>query len=588
MSMASNARVILRRRWVRLALLFAVGALVFLPAILSPPWLDDYFQASMIEGTYPAPRSPFDLYDFVGDADRGILLERGLLPWWAHPRLTVRFLRPLSSALLYTEHHLLGRSFLLFHLHSFVWWALAASVCFLLYRTLFGERPAILAAFIFALAPCHALPLVWLANREVLISITFGVLGLFLLVRFRESARAHEAALSAVLFSFALAGGEYALCFAGYVFALTLAPGRSRRPSWVRALTFLSFAIPAATYLVIRARLGFGTEGSGFYHDPFRDPRTFLASAPRRLVTLLLEVWFTVAPEAVSPLTSLVTLAIFFVAGALFLVTPVRRVIAGLAPEPRAHARWLALGSLFSLAPVLAVGAFPRVLGASLIGVAAIVALVLDRAWWSERGGEAARNEPGEERLGITALILGFLHLVHGPGSAWITSRVCNEEAHSFVTHAETLRTRVTDPEHQEVVLVRGLGGALYTLPYALNDRGLPPLHWRMLAVTGHMLVKRIDPETLEVIIPKSKRLFPSGEGDLFRGEAAPFLKGDVINLPGMRVTVLDIGDYGPDRVRFEFDGALESPQRVWVADGTDGLRDAPPPQPGFGQPFDR
>src|ERR1700679_1853792 len=123
--------------WLPVALLVLLGAIVFNPAIRAPLFLDDYFQTSMIEGTYPVARSPFELYDFVGDADRAVLMERGLLPWWSHPRITVRFFRPLSSALLYADHRLFGLHPLLFHLHSFAWWVVAALGARALFRRAF-------------------------------------------------------------------------------------------------------------------------------------------------------------------------------------------------------------------------------------------------------------------------------------------------------------------------------------------------------------------------------------------------------------------------------------------------------------------
>src|SRR5512133_3763042 len=53
-----------RRGWLALGLLFLIGALVYLPALRSPFLLDDYLHASMIDGTFPARRGPFDLYNF--------------------------------------------------------------------------------------------------------------------------------------------------------------------------------------------------------------------------------------------------------------------------------------------------------------------------------------------------------------------------------------------------------------------------------------------------------------------------------------------------------------------------------------------
>ncbi len=55
-----------RRRWptwLPTLLHLVAGLVVFSPAIRAPFHLDDYFQTSMIEGTFPAPRSPFELYN---------------------------------------------------------------------------------------------------------------------------------------------------------------------------------------------------------------------------------------------------------------------------------------------------------------------------------------------------------------------------------------------------------------------------------------------------------------------------------------------------------------------------------------------
>jgi len=537
----------------------------------------------MIEGTYPSPRSPFDLYNFVSDADRDVLLDRGMLPWWTHAHLTVRFLRPLSSVLLFGEQRLLGHHPLLFHLFSFLWWAAAALSVRSLFRRVLPPRAALMATFIFALAPCHALPLIWLANRDVLVSIVFGVLALSALVRLRESGRAVHAAVAALLFGVSLLGGEYALSFGGYALALAVT-GRKRGALWTRALTVLSFAVPAAAYLVVRARLGYGTEGSGMYHDPLRDPVAFLQRMPRRLVTLLGEGWLTFDPDTVGPKTSAWLLGASLLLGVIILAVPLRRTLARLRGDPRDHAVWLLVGSLLALAPVLAVGPAPRVLGASLVGVAAIVGLILDHVWFPAVPEPPTR---GGVLTGLVALALGFAHFVHGPTTAWVASRICRNEALSFVKHAAALSARIPEPASSEVVLVRGMGGSLFVLPYALDDTGAPPARWRMLGLTGHMLVIRRDARTIDVIVPRDRSLFPSGEGDLFRGDGPHYAPGDTVAIPGMRVTILEVGEAGPHRVRFEFPDALESPNRVWMEDSNDGIHEVVLPEPGFGKPFD-
>ena len=60
---------------------------------------------------------------------------------------------------------------------------------------------------IFALAPCHAVPLAWLANRYALITLCFGTWALGAYLRWREGRALRDAALAALLFILALGGG---------------------------------------------------------------------------------------------------------------------------------------------------------------------------------------------------------------------------------------------------------------------------------------------------------------------------------------------------------------------------------------------
>jgi hypothetical protein len=572
----------LRPAWLPVAIVLAAGFLLFLPAVRSPLVLDDYFQTAMIEGTYPSPRSPFDLYDFVGDSDRTLLLDRGLIPWWSHPRLKVRFFRPLSSALLYADRRVFGDRPLLSHLHSFAWWVVAVLAARALYRRALAPRPALLALVIFSLASCHALPLLWLAHREAMVSLVFGLFALGSLLRFRAHASALHLVSAALLFGLSLLGGEYGLCFGGYALAIALT---ARRPSRLgRVLVLLSFAVPAATYLVVRAKLGYGTEGSGLYHDPFREPSAFFERLPRCLLTLLADGWLALDGDTIGPTTPLWVLGFVGVVGAALLVVPWRRALQRLDEEAREHATWLFVGSVLCLTPVLAVAPSTRVLGASFVGIAAVVALVLDRAWFP---GAAEPRAGASELSGLVALGLGFAHLVHGPGTSWVTSRIYRAEALRFASHAADLRKRIGDPKTADIVLVRALNGDVFVLPYALDDKGTPPPEWHILALTGHVLMLRRDDRTIELVVAKDHGLFPIGEGNLFRGEGQALAVGDVIRVPGMRTTVLEVGEAGPRRARFEFDDALLATSRVWVADRYDGIEDATPPERGFGRPFE-
>ena len=565
-----------------LPILVTLGVLVFLPALLSPFLLDDYLHVAMVDGTFPVPRSPFALYDFVNDADRPLLVERGILPWWSHPQLTIRFLRPLSSALLWANHRLFGAHALLLHVHSLLWWLLVVLAARALFERALPRRPALLATAIFALAPCHAIPLAWLANFEALVSLALGTFALGSYARWRDERAARSGALAAAGFTLAMLGGEYALCFGGYVLAIELF--RRRESLGRRAIGVLPFALPTLAYLAVRTAGHYGTVGSGFYTDPLRNPLDFLRAAPWRLVALLADGWLTADADTWGPTAPRWAMVLIVAAGVALLWVPLRRLFAALDDDRRYVASWMLVGSVLATIPMLAVAPSPRVLGASALGTAAIVALLLDRAWFprpdsSERRGVA-------ELTGLVAVLLGFAHLVHGPVTSFLLGRQMRRSAVEFAEHAAWLRAKLPDAARADVVIVRGWGGTFFG-PFSLDEHARPPKRWRILSQSGHVLVLRRDARTLELVAPEDRNLTSTGPGNLFRNPREPLRVGDEVTVPGMRATVLESGADGPRRVRFVFDRDIDDPDVTWIAEGVTGFRDAQPPQPGFGAPLE-
>ncbi len=571
-----------RRPLLELAFLFAIGAALFSPAVLTPLFLDDYLQGAMVEGTFPSPRSPFNLYDFVNDHDRGPLTERGLLPWWSHPKLAIRFFRPLSSALLWIDHRVFSHAPLPMHLHSLFWWAAAVLAVRALYKQIFSPRVTLFATAIFALAPCHALPLAWVANRETLVSLVFGALALASQWRWRKTRRPRDGAVAALLFVVSLlCGGEYALCFGGYVLAMDVVV-RETAPR--RVVGWAPFLVPAITYLAVRGALGYGTAGSGFYSDPISDPGAFLAGAPSHAVALLAFGWLTVDAEAWRLGLARWLLAAIVCGVAAGLVIPVRRALAALTPPARDAALWLLVGSALALVPTLAVVPARRLLGVSMVGVSIVVALLLERAWFPAEGEANVSRGRAASLASLAALALGFAHLVHGPGTAWRESRQHRADAKDFQSRVGTLRARVGDPTRAEVGVVRGLAGAFFA-PFALDPRGRTPRRWNVLSHAGHVLALRRDALTIDLIAVEGRGLFPIGERNLFRSKDAPLKAGDTIAVRGLQVTVLETGEAGPRSARFVFDtdpGAF-----TWINDTFEDTIAVELPQPGFGEPFE-
>ena len=548
-----------RKRRMVLMYVFLAGIVLSLPALRTAFFLDDHLHASMVRGTFPVSRNAFDLYDFVDDGDRAALLARGLLPWWSHPHLSIRFFRPLSSGLLWIDHTVFAGHALPMHLHSFLWWGLAVLAARRLFMRTFEWRVATIATAIFALAPAHALPLAWLANREVIVALVFGLLALDFYRRFREEGRALHAVYTLLLVAVTLAaGGEYGLAFGGYVVAF---PGSKRRlAGWS------TFALPAALYLAVRGALKYRAIGSGFYTDPLTAPWTLVFKIPGRALALLADGWMDFDSSTYIVPWERIVATIAILIGLAAISYAVRGAFRTLADAPLRAARWLAIGSLVSLVPVLAVVPSMRLLGVAMVGVSISVAIVLEHAWFS----------PGA-RGSLVAIGLGFAHLVHGPATLWLEGSKFKRDAADFAVRAKTL----DDAHVKELGLLRGMA-SMYFVPFAMNPH---PNTWRVLAQTGHALIVKRDAHTLEVIVPENRALFPAGEADLFRSEDAPLVKGDVVEVPGLRVEILATGIFGPRHARYTFTEPVDD--IAWFTDDRDAIKTAALPGAGMGAPFD-
>ncbi len=225
----------------------------------------------------------------------------------------------------------------------------------------------------------------------------------------------------------------------------------------------------------------------------------------------------------------------------------------------------------------------PRLVGAGMLGIAASVGLLLDRTWFP------AGVDPGDARPAAlpaaAALVLCFAHLVHGPGTSWLVARIFQQSAAISAQAVAGLRARIDAGDGASVVSVRGMGASV-VVPWMDTRPSAGP--WLVLAQTGHVLALRRDRRTLELIAVPNQGIYPAGEGNLFRSDnSAKVAVGDVFQVPGMRVTILDVGPAGPRRARYELDRDLEDTSLLWTSEMFFGFPEAKPPAVGFGASFD-
>jgi hypothetical protein len=566
------------RRPLWLAAVGAVALLIHLPTLRTPHILDDYTQLAMTQGTYPSHPGPFALYDFINDSNRVSLIERGILPWWSNPRMVLRFLRPLPSGLIWVDHRVLGASAFLGHVHSLLWWMATCLAVYLLLRGLFSERVARLAAIVFVLAPCHALSLAWLANREEFVSAALGTAALARHARWREGRGARDGWASLGLFSVAMLAGEYTLCFAGYVIGIEAV--RTRDSVWRRVLGVGCFALPAFVYVALHQALHYGAHGMGYYTDPLRDFGAYARFAPRRFSVLLGAAWLGVedtawATEAVWKVT---LLGIGTVA---VLAVPVRRVFGHLDALTRQRAGWLLIGSVLSLAPVMAVEPAARLLIVPMVGVSAVVALIIDHSWFPTTP-QARRGTA--ELTGLVALVLAFAHFIRAPLDTWLVGAVSRSSALDFERRMGWLR------EHAEgkstvVVLRANVPQSIYFAPMMLRSVQTPVL--ALSFDSGTSLLLRTSAREIDLVASR-RPLFSVGPNNLFRGSDVPLHVGDRVQLSTLRATVLQLNADGtPSRLRFAFDRELDDPSFLWIVERPGRFEEQPLPAPGYGLPLE-
>ncbi len=541
---------------------------------------DDHTQIGMLRGKFAAPRGPFDLFRLAdGPRDGKVLLDQGYLPWWSHPELKLAMFRPLSSGLFALDYRLFGENPVPWHVHSFVWWVLMMAACALVFRAVLPVRVGAIALVLFAIEEAHTVPVVWLANRNTLVSTAFGLLGLWLHVRHRQEARLVHRVAEGLLLVLALAGGEYAVSVLAYIAAYELfARGELRER--LRALVPAMAAF--AAYVVARAALGYGVSHSGYYISPAESPLRFATAAFERVPVLIGDlilgvpaVWWTQGVPWAKNFASGRSWQTFL--GALSLVGVI--VLAfrlGRANRDYRSLLWLATGAVLSVVP--GAGALPedRTLVAAAVGASAVLAAALVHGYEAAR--DFYRTREFSQALLVTLALAGLVLYIH-VDRAWVRSR--DQMRWLGITIGAQRRWALNaeipdqDVENRRVVLISGADFTTNAnLPWVrlVGNHPLPRSYWRMTgAVSGH-IIKRVAPNAIE-LEPLTDQLDGTIVGSLYRSGDAGFQAGDRVTIDGMSIEVLSTIGPHPFRTRLTFERPLDDPSYLFVSSTRTGVR---------------
>jgi hypothetical protein len=496
----------------------------------------------------------------------------GALPWWTSDNLRVAFWRPLTSFTHWVDHRLFPSSIALMHLHSILWFAAVVWAVSILYRRLIGIGwIAGLAALMYLLADSSYFPTMWLANRNALLSLLFGLLTLIL----HDYHRTEGGRLSLVgapaclLLSFLSA--EAGIATLAYLFAYEIV---LRRERWTRRLgALVPFVAVTLGWRLVYNALGYGASGGGFYIDPVREPLRYVLAVLERAPFLLAGQWTTLPPEFCGMLSGVSKQVLW---GALLSLTVVLPAVMWPLLRENRRARFWLVGMYASAVPICATVPMSRTLVFVAVGAFGLIA-ELAGGWWPRAGRTPTF---GWRRALVSGLVIGILatHLPWAAVRRVMAPRVTAKlERRMNKTMAISL---LWWWRGEDLVLVNAPNPAAFLYdPFrnVYNGKLLPGAVRLLAPAFGALEVVRTQPQRL-VVRALSRNLLdcPSYGGLHFvffyralcdvRGSGQPLQAGQRIVLPRMTVELMRVDERGlPVEAAFDFPVPLEDPSLQWI-----------------------
>lgn len=564
-------------RWATLT-----AAVLSLSSLSSHLVFDDYVLGNHVRGHDITGLStgPFgDLFSFTSGRPEDnieLMSEGALLPWWSEPKHLNSFFRPLSSLTHRFDFEYLFNLPVAMHFHSWLWFIATLWAAHKLFVAVGGTRGHVsLALALFALDSSHGSTLSWLSNRNALVALCFSILAVSCHLRLTRADQTGAKRpwwlpwAGPGLFALGLLGGEAAIGGLGYLAASALT---LETDSWPRRFSrLLPYGFVLVGWRVVYRIYGLGSFGSGGYHDPIREPISFVAGLVQNMPILLgSQLGFPYADQAFwGPghlLTPLLILSAFILTLVLWLSWSL------LSMSPRA--RFYLLGCALAAVPVSASIPGQRLLYGISFGASGFLALLLLHLC------AAAKTNRG---MAFAALALSALHIPAAAIALPLTSRSMSTLAEMVEYASADLPCDATTPNKTFVIV-----NAPFTVmasyeqsQRALNGRFRPAhLYW-LATASSELAVTRQDSHSL-LIAPEGGFLEALPDRH-YRGSTAGLTPGAIVRLPRLSATVLNAtADNRPASVLFQLDSPLESPDLV-IFEYRDG-RFQPWKLPGIGE----
>jgi hypothetical protein len=542
--------------------------------------MDDYVHQLAIVGKghklegLLAPSNPFRFLD--GDpAHIRRLMDLGVVPWWGHPGLKAVLWRPLTVLCLRLDYTLWPKSAWLMHVHSLLWFGAAVALVALLYRRIGGVCwGSGLAALLFAIDDAHAIPAAWIANRNVLIALVFGVLAILLHHKWRESQARWAAPAAVLMLTLSLLAKEEGLSTTAYLFAYAMFLDKGSRVE--RLLSLMPYLIAVVAWRMAWSAAGGGGANIGIYADPLAATPIYLGNLAAWAPPLLLGQWalppseFALLVGAEPPHPAYWSAAVAFI------------VVVTLVMLPHVWrdrlSRFYGLGMVLSLLPICAAGPADRLLGFVGLGAMGLLARFIECFFTAMRNERHAfiRRAPA---LGLVGLFV-LVHLVLAPVMLLVRSTwpLGPPSLHRQLELDMPCGVEDTDRDFVLLTAPSVLHMAEFTVRRALEGQPLPRSVRLISPSLAGVLVERRSARVL-AIQPTPAYLALIGD-QLFRPPSSHFQLGDEVRLEGMRAVITELdANQRPSEVEFHFAADLhDSSLKFFRWDAGNFVQCAPPP----------
>jgi len=490
------------------------------------------------------------------------LRDFGVCPWWTPENFRFSNWRPLDSFTHWLDYRLFADMPVPMHVHSIIWFAAVVFLVTILYRRLMVPAwMASLAALLYTIDDSNYFPAMWIANRNLLLSLVFSIGALLMHHRWRRYNSVSSAIGAVFLLLLSLLATEAGIATFAYLFAYEVFIDRGSIAR--RALSLVPFFLLIVVWRLVYNWMGYGAFGSGFVVDPVREPLRYAGAVMERLPVLLFGQWTLLPAEMWDIFSDYAKTRNLLMAAAFLLLVLI--VFLPMLRRNRVASFWF-VGMLLCVLPICATSPMNRNLLFVAIGAFGLCAQFI--------GGLFAKENwvPGSVLWRVAALVLC------GITTPKMVSLFFNQ-MNSIVDIGPQ-----PNLEERKLVVVNSPSPFHFAIsPLTRYERGQSiPRAIHMLAPGFNRLeITRVDQKTLRLKIQDGNLLSVDKSQErprihwvylyrhytgFFRREGLAFQVGQRAELSGMSAEVTGIdGDRQLTEATFRFAVSLDDPSLCWL-----------------------